>query len=316
MKLAFDARCENGKASSFTRVLELWRHAADVVGIEYSNWHEGFCNADVLLSPNSDVSPIKGPIKAAAFHDANPLQPQPSSWLRRAPAIHALKKTARNLQLNADYVITGTNFAKQSIGEAFPVLSDKLHVIPHYPSPIFTPGEIDYDLLNRHSLPANCVLFVSAIRKHKNWEGLLTAWSALPNELQVKHPLVFVASKKKVKRKIKSENIIFTERIGDEVLLQLYRSAKLMVFPSFAEGFGLPPVEALACECPVISSNSTCLPEVLGDSVNYFNPIDIPQLTSLMNDKLIAEYISPRPTTCWSPRKTGESLVAFLDSLA
>lgn len=316
MKLAFDARCENGKASSFTRVLELWRHAADVVGLEYTNWYEGFCGADVLLSPNSDIAPIKGPIKAATFHDVNPLQPQPSSWLRRAPSIHALKKTARDLQLNADYVITCTHFAKQSIAEAFPILGDKLHVIPHYPSPIFTPGKIDHDLLSQHSLPENCVLFVSAIRKHKNWDGMLAAWSALPNELQVKHPLVFVASKKKMRRKIKSENVIFTERIDDKVLLHLYRSAKLMVFPSFAEGFGLPPVEALACECLVISSNSTCLPEVLGDAVDYFNPFDTPQLTSLMNAKLIAESGSASLTTLWSPQKTGESLVALLDNMS
>ncbi|MGY8758360.1 MAG: glycosyltransferase family 4 protein [Planctomycetota bacterium] len=315
MKLAFDARCESGKASSFTRVLELWRHAADVVDLEYINWHEGFCNADVLLSPNGDVAPIKGPVKIAAFHDVNPLQPQPSSWLRRAPAILALKKTARNLQLNADYVITGTHFAKQSIGVAFPVLSDKLHVIPHYPSPIFTPGEIDYDLLNRHSLPANCVLFVSALDKQKNWGGMLAAWSALPSELQLNHPLVFVGSKKKVPRNMKTGNVIFTGRIDDQVLLNLYRSAKLMVFPSFAEGFGLPPLEALCSGCPVIASETTSIPEVLGDSIDYFNPFEMSSIMTTL-EKHVAP---PRPVidykSTWSAELTGGKLLKLINDI-
>jgi glycosyltransferase involved in cell wall biosynthesis len=315
MKLAFDARCENGKESSSTRVLELWRHAADVVDLEYTNWHEGFCNADVLLSPNGDVAPIKGPVKIAAFHDVNPLQPQPSSWLWRAPAILALKKTARNLQLNADHVITSTNFAKKSIGRAFPVLGDKLHVIPHYPSPIFTPGEVDNDLLNQHSLPTNCIVFVSALHKQKNWGGMLAAWSALPSELRLNHPLVFVDSKKKVPRKIKSGNLIFAGPIDDQVLLNLYRSAKLMVFPSFAEGFCLPPLEALCSGCHVIASDATSIPEVLGSSINYFNPFEISSIIAAL-EKHIAR---PRPVidykSTWSAELTGSKLLALINNI-
>ena len=188
MRLAFDSRCESGKASSFTRVLELWRHAADVVGLEYSNWHDGSCSAEVLISPNGDVATIKGPVKVATFHDVNALQPQPSSWLRRAPAIHALTKASRNLQLNAKHIITGSEFAKQSIGQAFPALDKKLFVIPHYPSPMFTPGDVDHQLLAQHRIPENCILFVSAIRKHKNHEGLFKAWLKLPKDLRQRHP--------------------------------------------------------------------------------------------------------------------------------
>ncbi|MDA9860485.1 glycosyltransferase family 4 protein [Planctomycetota bacterium] len=315
MKLAFDARCENGKASSFTRVLELWRHAADVVGLEYTNWHDGFCNADVLLSPNSDIAPIKGPVKIAALHDANPLQPQPSSWLRRAPAILALKKTARNLQLNADHVITGTHFAKESIGVAFPVLGDKLHVIPHYPSSIFTPGEVDYDLLSQHSLPASCILFVSALHKQKNWDGMLAAWSALPSELRLNHPLVFVDSKKKMPRKSKPGNLIFIGHIDDQVLLNLYRSAKLMVFPSFTEGFCLPPLEALCSGCPVIASETTSMPEVLGSSIDYFNPFEMSSIMTTL-EKHIA---LPRPAIdykpAWSAELTGSKLLELVNNI-
>jgi glycosyltransferase involved in cell wall biosynthesis len=317
MKLAFDVRCEADKYSSFKRVLELWRNAANAVGLEFSEWDgNGYCHADVLMSPNSDVATIKGPIKVATLHDVNPIQPQPSSWLQRAPSIYALRKTARNLQLNADHIITGCEFAKQSISHAFPALKDKLFVVPHYPSPAFTPGEVDQQLLKQHGLPEHCVLFVSAIRKHKNWDGLLNAWLKLPEKLQSAHPLVFVASAKKVKRKINSPHVIFTERIDDQILLHLYRSAKVMVFPSFAEGFGLPPLEALACDCDVIASNATCLPEVLGDAVSYFDPHHPNQLSDLLLEQLSTPRLKNTATApAWSAELTGNKLISFLDSI-
>ena len=315
MKLAFDARCENGKASSFTRVLELWRHAADVVGLEHTSWHEGLCHADVLISPNSDVSTVKGPLKIATFHDVNCLQPQPSSWLRRAPAIHALRKTARNLQLNADHIITVSEFSKKSIGDAFPALREKLFVVPNYPSPAFTPGEIDHNLLTRHGLPEKSVLFVSAIRKHKNWEGLLEAWLMLPEELQRQHSLVLVASRKKISRKLPAENIHFTERISDNVLLHLYRSARLMVFPSFAEGFGLPPLEALYSGCPVIASKATAIPEVLGEQVEYFDPFNTVDISKMLNATLASPRHDPELNRKWCAELTGNKLIELLSHL-
>jgi glycosyltransferase involved in cell wall biosynthesis len=316
MKLAFDARCESGKASSFTRVLELWRHAADVVGLEYTNWHEGFCHADVLISPNSDVSTVKGPLKVPTFHDVNALQPQPSSWLRRAPDIHGLRKTARNLQLNANYILTGSEFSKQSIGDAFPALREKLFVIPHYPSPSFTPGEIDHNLLAKHGLPEKSVLFVSAIRKHKNWDGMLEAWLMLPKELQHQHPLVFVASRKKIRRRLPAENIYFTERISDDLLLHLYRSARLMVFPSFAEGFGLPPLEALCSGCPVIASEATAIPEVLGGQVEYFDPFNSTELYKLLRATLDSPRNVPEFNRKWCAELPGNKLIELLAHLS
>jgi glycosyltransferase involved in cell wall biosynthesis len=60
--------------------------------------------------------------------------------------------------------------------------------------------------------------------------------------------------------------------VPDEELVHLYRSAAAVVFPSLYEGFGLPPLEAMACGCPVAASDATSLPEVCGDGAEYFDP--------------------------------------------
>jgi len=72
-----------------------------------------------------------------------------------------------------------------------------------------------------------------------------------------------------------SKQIIFTDFVLDKELTALYKNASLYVFPSLYEGFGLPPLEAMSHGVPVICSEASCLPEILGDSAIYFNPQDI-----------------------------------------
>lgn len=83
-------------------------------------------------------------------------------------------------------------------------------------------------------------------------------------------------------------NINFTGFVSDAQLLWLYKNASLFVFPSLSEGFGLPPLEAMAAGCPVISSNASCMPEVLGEAAAYFDPLDpsdmAAKIEALLND--------------------------------
>ena len=74
----------------------------------------------------------------------------------------------------------------------------------------------------------------------------------------------------------------FLGGVPNEVLVYLYNAAKLFVFPSFYEGFGLPPLEAMACGTPVITSNVSSLPEVVGDAATLVKPEDIDGLTVAM----------------------------------
>ncbi|HAT3731671.1 TPA: glycosyltransferase family 4 protein, partial [Serratia marcescens] len=93
-------------------------------------------------------------------------------------------------------------------------------------------------------------------------------------------------------------SIKFLGRVSDEELVKLYSNALAFIFPSFYEGFGIPPLEAQACGCPVASSNRASLPEVLSDSVLYFSPDDeediIKAMELLINDQVIRSDLIER----------------------
>lgn len=125
------------------------------------------------------------------------------------------------------------------------------------------------------------LLSVASQAPHKNIPALVEAYHLAAAETAMP-PLVLVggSSRAFVPTGAVAETqhgpgqIIALGRVDDEELVWLYRHATAFVFPSLYEGFGIPPLEALACGCPVISSNAASLPEVLGDSAKYFDPRD------------------------------------------
>jgi len=82
------------------------------------------------------------------------------------------------------------------------------------------------------------------------------------------------------------ELVLITKFVSEEELDNLYKNASLFVFPSLSEGFGLPPLEAMARGVPVVSSNATCLPEILGDAAVYFNPLDVDDMAEKIKKTL------------------------------
>ena len=125
------------------------------------------------------------------------------------------------------------------------------------------------------------ILFVGNRKKHKNLSGLIKAFSLIKDKID--HKLVIAGAKDKevdeidiLKNKLNVEDrIIEFISPDDETIINLYQNAELFVFPSFFEGFGLPPLEAIACGCPVVSSNIPVLREILGEKIACFNPHDI-----------------------------------------
>ena len=94
----------------------------------------------------------------------------------------------------------------------------------------------------------------------------------------------------KIKRRFGGvKGIVFTDFVSDEELAALYQNAAVYVFPSLCEGFGLPPLEAMAYDLPVVCSNSSCLPEILGEAAEYFNPESVDDMAgkigSVLSDK-------------------------------
>ena len=130
-------------------------------------------------------------------------------------------------------------------------------------------------------------MYVGGFSPRKNITGLIEAYSKLPEKLINTFKLVITGKKgrsydiyKNRAEELKvSSNVIFTDYIPQEDMPLFYNAAEVLVYPSFYEGFGLPPIEAMACGTPVIASNVTSLPEVCFESALLINPFDIDLLS-------------------------------------
>src|SRR5262249_48910592 len=146
------------------------------------------------------------------------------------------------------------------------------------------------------SLPARYVVYVGARKRHKNLEFLLHAWATLhagerpPLVLSgaawaASDPLARLAVRLRIEEGIRLAGRL----LSDAELSCLYSSATLLVQPSLAEGFGLPPLEAMACGTPVLASDAGSLPEVLGDAAVLLPPTDpgawAAEITRLLTDE-------------------------------
>ena len=133
------------------------------------------------------------------------------------------------------------------------------------------------------------VLHTGGSDERKNLPRLIEAYAALPAGLRTSHQLVFAGkmSKGDIARfqhiayscGLRGDELIFTGYVRDEELVQLYNLCDLYVFPSWHEGFGLPALEAMTCGAPVIASNTTSLPEVIGFAEALFDPLDVAAIT-------------------------------------
>lgn len=184
---------------------------------------------------------------------------------------------------NSLKIITVSDFSKQDIIKTFNTSPEKIEVVYNAVSNEF----MKFSNENFENSYGDYILTVaSLLSPRKNLCGLIDAFERM-NESELK--LVIVGEKvknfsdKKALDKIKlNENIVLTGFVKDKELLGLYKNAKLFVFPSLYEGFGIPPLEAMACGCPVLVSAVTSLPEVCADAAYYVNPSNTDEITKGM----------------------------------
>lgn len=140
------------------------------------------------------------------------------------------------------------------------------------------------------------ILYVGSERARKNLNRLLEAFSTLKEGfkglklVKIGTPGRSAAFRKRTIRQIESlglnEDVIFVDWAARNDLPAYYSSASLLAYPSLYEGFGLPPLEAMACGCPVVTSNTSSLPEVVDDAAITVDPYDIDALTNAMREVL------------------------------
>ncbi len=192
------------------------------------------------------------------------------------------------------YIITISEFSKKRIVERLKYPEEKLLLVYCGIDEQF--GEIKKkreDILEKYHLPEEYILSLSTLEPRKNLMLLVKAYERLVVEDNLSIPLVLAGRKGWKINELFSDiqdnvrkQIIFTGFIEDEDLSTVYRQAKLFVFPSKYEGFGIPPLEAMACGVPVLSSDAASMPEVLGDACVYFKSEDEVSLVGKMNDMI------------------------------
>ncbi len=198
-------------------------------------------------------------------------------------------------------VITISAFSKKEILNLLNVDGAKIFVTPLGVDRSFMPNG-----KRMQGLPDQYLLFLGNLEPRKNLQSLLTAYRSLPRNLRDRYPLVIAGAKawptNKSENTLRSfrgdEKIVFTGYVPQVLLPDLYRGASLFVYPSFYEGFGLPVIEAMACGVPVLASNTTSLPEVVGDAGMLVNPYNIDELREgmikLLDDEKMRIEMSSR----------------------
>ena len=200
----------------------------------------------------------------------------------------------------ADRIIVISDFIREEAIHLFGFSEDQLTAIHlGFDSDIFK-VYTRQDLLlikNKYHLPGNFILFVGSIEPRKNLRTLLRAYLDLEGPIRKEFKIVLVGFKGweneeivSLIQKLKSD-VLYLGYVPDNELGKFYNLASLFVYPSFYEGFGLPPLEAMACGCPVIVSNVASLPEVCGEAVFYVDPNDIGCITQGMNRVLNDETL-------------------------
>ena len=190
----------------------------------------------------------------------------------------------------SDKIVAVSKNTKKDILKFFSIPDDKI-LVTYESYPEYYNFSIDKagakDIFKKYGIEKNFILYVGMIEPRKNIIFLLKAFVELDKDLEL--DLVIVGKKgwyfKEIEKYMKNtinlrlkNKIIFTGYIPEHELKYFYRLALMFVYPTLYEGFGLPPLQAMACGTPVITSNISSLPEVVGDAAIKINPDDLGEL--------------------------------------
>lgn len=202
----------------------------------------------------------------------------------------------------AQKIITGSENSKTDIVRILKLPEDKIKVIyigvGNEYRQINDKSRLD-SIKEKYGINKKFIQYVGSLKANKNIPRLIEAYSRLSEDILKKYVLVITGGKgwkskeifSRVKRLGLENNVIFTDFVDDNDLPLLINAATLLVFPSLYEGFGIPPLEAMACGTPVAASNISSIPEVVGDAALLFDPYNIEEMTTAMYRVLIDEQL-------------------------
>jgi glycosyltransferase involved in cell wall biosynthesis len=251
-----------------------------------------------LFHSLSSYSPlfVDGPI-ITTIHDLKYLKVpsyfEGQSFLKYHYVAAMIRRSARI----SETIITVSESTRSDLEDECNVSREKLSVIP------LGPGDVQSEIDGSPPVSPPYFFFVGELRPHKNVQTLIKGYNQFREQIYEPDIDLVIAGTEygdrhsELKRSVKDsyrENVLFLGRVTDDELAQLYEHATAFVFPSLYEGFGLPPLEAMGYGTPVIASNKTSIPEVVGDAGLYFDPENEIEIcrsmqSILSDDELYAE---------------------------
>ena len=205
----------------------------------------------------------------------------------------------------ARLVLTVSEFSRRELLRFYPVAGGKAVSIPNGVGSEFRPvagegdAEADRATLSRYGITSPYILALGNIHPRKNLGRLLEAYLHLRERRADVPAMVWVGLRRwgseELLRRARSAEVILTGFIPQVDLPAIYRQAVMLVYPSLYEGFGLPPLEAMACGTPVVTSNTSSLPEVVGEAALMVDPTDVGAIAAamarLLDDAPLREYL-------------------------
>lgn len=268
----------------------LWRTRAGELA--YVAAIESF-EPDVFFTPNlfegfwDDVVTGIEPgdyLRVTTVHDLIPLE-NPNLYLERE-----LNERAYSLKLAAmrrcDYLFSVSDYTKSQVVSRLGISEDKIVTLTLGVEDAFCPGVVsearERELRERYDLRGRFIINTSPYETRKNLHGLIAGFACVAPSARVGVQLVIAGKMSAHDREhiaktvrgegLEGDDVLLLGFVPDADLIDLYRLCEAMVFPSLSEGFGLPPLEAMACGAAVIASNATSVPEVIGRSDALFDP--------------------------------------------
>ena len=251
---------------------ELRRRPVDVLHVQYTS--PPICNVPVV----------------ATIHDLA-FEHLPETFTRRGRA--QLRMTVRRTARHAARIATVSEFSRNDLIETYGIAPEKIVVTANGVGTDFGPNSGEDEsakIRKRYNISRDYILAVGSLQPRKNLVRLLQAYDRLREVLPSGPQLVIVGRRlwlaseifSEIRKRVWGRDVICTGFVPPEDLPALYRSSTALVYPSLFEGFGLPPLEAMACGTPVLTSSTSSLPEVVGDAGLLVNPYEVSEIASAL----------------------------------
>lgn len=235
----------------------------------------------VYHEPNYLPARFDGPMVVTVHDLSHIYYPECHPWLRVRLLDHLLPRVLER----AEVVITVSDCVAREVRATFGLPAGRVQVVPNGVGPGFRPLDADIiaPTLAEHGLtPDGYLLCLATLEPRKNLDRLLSAFEALPPALQARYPLALAgapgwrnqALRARIDRLEAAGRLRYLGYVPADHRAPLYAGARAFAYPALYEGFGLPPLEAMACGTPVLTSNVSAMPEVAGDAALTVDPTD------------------------------------------